>query len=303
MGRFRRSPSFVAVVGLALAPAAPGSAQTIVRDVERLAADRPEAWAMNYVSASTIATGFGAAPDLRAGQWRLDADLGHIPRLDARQQRVGFGGEKAEDLNKSPVFGRVRGTIGLGAAWVAELGYTPPLRVDGSRARDLVTLAIGRRLLDRDAWSVSARIFGQHGAAEGDITCPAQVAGPFDPERNPFGCVEASRDRIALNHYGFDATFAAVRADWSWHATLGAVRNEPTVQVDARVFTVRDRSYLIARGVLPFLALGANRGLGDRWQFGFELLHVPLQVRRPESDRVRDDPFTALRLRFGWQPR
>jgi hypothetical protein len=290
------------ILGLLLAWPAGARAQAVVRDVERLAADRPEAWAMNYVTVPTIATGFGATPDLRAGQWRADADLGHIPRLEARQQRVGFGGEKAEDLNKSPVFARLRGSLGLGAGWVAELGWTPPLRIDGSRTRDLFVVALGRRVLQRDAWSASARAFGQHGAAEGDITCPAQVAGPFDPERNPFGCIEASRDRIALNHYGFDATLAVAHGGWTWHATLGAVRNEPAVQVDARVFTVRDRSYLIARAVLPYLALGAKRALGERWEFGIELLHVPLQVRRPEPDREESDPFTALRLRLGWQP-
>jgi hypothetical protein len=303
MRRSGRGRRCAVVVGFALVAAGPGHAQTIIRDVERLAPQRPEAWAMNYVSAPTIATGFGAAPELDRGRWRLDADLGHVPRLDARQQRVGFGGEKAEDLNKSPVFARLRGSLGLGAGWVAELGWTPPLRIDGARTRDLVMLALGRRLLDRGAWSWSARAFGQHGSAEGDITCPAGLAGLFDPDRNPFGCVTASRDRIALDHYGLDSTLALARGTWHWHATLGVVRNEPTVQVDARVFTVRDRSYLIARGVLPYLALGTNRGLGDHWQFGFELLHVPLQVRRPESDRVRDDPFTALRLRFGWQPR
>lgn len=303
MGRFARSRSFAAVVGVTLAGAGPLPAQSIIRDVERVARDRPEAWAMNYVSAPTIATGFGATPALARGRWRLDAEFGHVPRLDARQQRVGFGGEKAEDLNKSPVFGRLRGSVGLGAGWVAEIGYTPPLRIDGSRTRDLFAIAFGRRLVERDAWSVSARAFGQHGSAEGDVTCPAQVAGPFDPERNPFGCVEASRDRIALNHYGIDATFAAVRGAWTWHATLGTVRNEPAVRVDARVFTVRDRSYLIARDLLPYVAFGASHAPGGQWRLGIELLHVPLEVRRPGSDRAEDDPFTALRLRVGWQPR
>jgi hypothetical protein len=279
---------------------APARAQTVLEDVERLASDRPEAWAMHHVSAPTLMTGFGASPALVAGQWRLDAELGQIPQLSRAQQRVGFGGEKAEDLNKSPVFGRLRASLGLGAGWIAELGYTPPLSIDGSRTRDLFALGIGRRLVSTDRGSWSARAFGQHGSARGDITCPAEVAGPFDPERNPFGCVEPSRDRIALRHYGVDTTFAFALRAWEWHATAGVARNEPEVQVDARVFTVRDRTRLVARGVLPYFALGQQRALDPHWNIGIELVHVPLQVRR-DGLRERDD-FTALRLRLGWMP-
>lgn len=284
----------------ALAPAWCGN---VIQGVERVASDQPEAWAMHYVSAPTFLTGFGASPALAAGEWRLDLELGHIPALSREQQRVGFGGEKAEDLNKSPLFGRVRGRLGLGAGWVAELGYTPPLTIDGTRTRDLFALGLGRRLAVGEAWSWSARLFGQHGRARGDITCPAEVAGPFDPERNPFGCVQASRDRIALNHYGLDSTLSLNRRDWDWHATTGVVRNEPAVQVDARVFTVRDRTQLIARGVLPYVALGLRRPLGTRWTLGAELMHVPLDVRRTAQGRVENDPFTALKLSLGWGSR
>jgi hypothetical protein len=279
------------------------NAQLVIEDAERLASDRPEAWAMNYVSAATFMTGFGATPALASGAWRFAAELGHVPSLGAEQQRVGFGGEKAEDLNKSPVFGRLRAYLGLPAGWVAELGFTPPLSIDGSRTHDLFALAIGRRLIDRDSWSWSVRGFGQHGSATGDITCPEQVVGPFDPERNPYGCVAPSRDRIALNHYGLDSTIEAGTAPWRWHATLGLVRNEPEVQVDAQVFAVRDRSRLVARGVLPYLAFGFKRELGAHWSVGAELLHVRLSVRRDPARAEQHDDFTALRLRLGWSPR
>jgi hypothetical protein len=277
-------------------------AQTVIRDEEILASDRPEAWAMNYVSAAGFLTAFGETPVLGAGEWLVAGELGHVPTLSDRQQRVGFGGDKAEDLNKSPVFGRLRATLGLPAGWIAELGYTPPLTIDGTRTHDLFALAIGRRLVERDAWSVSARVFGQHGSATGDITCPEQVVGPFDPEDNPFGCVAASHDRIALNHYGVDATWARASGAWRWHATAGVVRNEPTVQVDALVFSVRDRSHLVARGVLPYLAFGANRALGPQWTLGAEWLYVPLDVRREADRGSGNDAFSGLRLRLAWSP-
>lgn len=283
---------------LALPPAA---AQTVLDDEEILASDRPEAWAMNYVLASTTMTAFGATPVLARGNWEVSADLGHVPELSRAQQRVGFGGEKAEDLNKSPVFGRVRLGLGLGAGVVAELGWTPPVSIDGARPRDLVSLSFGRRWTHDDGWSLSARVFGQHGRATGDITCPRAVAGPFDPQTNPFGCVRRSNDRIALNAYGADLTWASA-GDWAWHATLGVQRTEPRVRVDARVFTVIDRSRLVARGVLPYAAIGMGRALGPQWHAAAELLYVPIDVRRTPGE-VENDALASLRLRLRWTPR
>src|SRR5512135_312234 len=80
-------------------------AQTTVRNDESLASDRPEAWAMNYIGASTLMTAFGGTPALAAWNWSVALELGHIPRLGEAQQRVGLHGIKQEDLNKAPVFG------------------------------------------------------------------------------------------------------------------------------------------------------------------------------------------------------
>ena len=56
---------------------------------------------------------------------------------------MGLGGAKQEDLNKSPVFGRLRLTLGLPGGFVADLGYTPPLSIRGTRARDLFAGIVG----------------------------------------------------------------------------------------------------------------------------------------------------------------
>jgi hypothetical protein len=152
-------------------------AQIVVHRDERLASDRPEAWAMNYVAASTFMTGSGATPTLAPWHWSIDAVLAHVPRLSEAQQRIGFNGTKVEDLNKTPVFGRARIMLGLPSGFVAEVGYTPPLQINGTKPRDLVAVAIGRRLSERGRFSVSARAFAQHGRVGGDITCPARLAG------------------------------------------------------------------------------------------------------------------------------
>lgn len=276
-------------------------AETVVRHDESLASDRPEAWAMNYVAASTFTTAFGDVPALAPGHWDAAVELGAIPRLTDAQQRVGFIGVKQEDLNRSPVFGRLRLRVGLPASWVAEIGYTPPLEIDGTRPRDLVTLAVGRRLFSNDTWTLSARAFGQHGRAEGDITCPARLAGLTDPGQNRFGCQAPSDDRIALNYYGADLTTSRALGATRLHGTLGVVRTELAVQVDALVFDAHDRTHLVARGVLPYFALGATHPVDAHWSVGIEALYVPLPVKREPGGARTNDPFATVRLQLRYR--
>lgn len=285
----------------ALPCASPACAQEVFREEEILRSDRPESWAMHYAAGATVMTAFGATPKLPTGEWILSGELGHVPQLSDEQQRVGFDGFKDEDLNKSPVFGRLRAQVGIPGGWVGELGYTPPLEINGLRPRDLFAIGIGRRLFEYETYSVSARAFGQHGSVSGDITCPGELAGDPDPERNPYGCQAASDDRVRLNQYGVDLTIAWTRYRWAWHVTAGVVRSEPDVQVDALTFDVRDRSHLVARGVLPTMAIGLSRDVGARWTCAMEVLHVPLSVRRPEGGR-ENDPLTSLRLRLSVRP-
>ncbi len=272
-------------------------AQPVVQDDETLDPRRPEAWAMNYVAASTLMTAFGAPPVLAPWHWRAALDLGHVPRLSESQRRVGLGGVKQEDLNKSPVFGRLRLTLGLPVGFVADLGYTPPLSIRGSRARDLFALALGRRVFEREGFAVSVRAFGQHGRAQGDIACPARLAGA-DLDANPFGCRAPSDDQIVLNHYGFDVSSTWSTGPWQAHATVGAARTELVAKVDALTFEVRNRSRLVAHGSWPFAALGASRDLDRRWNVGVEVLHVPLRVQRDLAAATQTDALTSLRVRL-----
>jgi len=214
---------------------------------------------------------------------------------------VGFDAVKREDLNKSPVFGRLRMTLGLPAGWIAELGYTPPLAIDGVHPRELIAIAIGHRLLERGAYTLSARAFGQHGGAQGDITCPSELAGVEDSERNPYGCQAASDDRVALDYYGVDLVSGWNAGPWHWHADVGVARTETEVRVDALTFDFRDRSRLVARDVLPFVAIGTGRDIGTHWRIGVELLHVPLTVRRGPGAPRDSDPLTSLRLQVRYR--
>jgi len=272
------------------------AAQVVDREHEQLDSDRPEAWAMNYFTATSLMTGFGKTPALRPGQWALAAELGQVPSLSAEQRQVGFSGSKAEDLNKSPVVGRLHGWVGLPCGWVGELGFTPPLEINGARPRSLFSAAIGRVVFKHADFSLSARLFGQHGSVGGDITCPSELAAVEDPQINPYGCKAPSNDRLRMNYYGFELTPAFDRGAWQWHASAAVVRFETEVQVDAYTFGIHDLSRLTATDVLPAFSIGASRGFAKRWRWGTEVLYVPLQVRRDAGGPSGNDPLTSARL-------
>jgi hypothetical protein len=273
-------------------------AQVTVHNDENLGSNRTEAWAMKYVAASSLMTMFGATPALAPWRWAVAGDLGYIPKLSDVEQRVGLGGIKHEDLNRSPVFGRLRVLLGLPGEFVATLGYTPPLTIAGTQPLDLFALSIARRLYEQDNFSVSMQVFGQHGRAQGDVTCPKRIAGNPDPEQNPFGCQAPSNDHIKLDYYGLEVTSEWTADSWHFHLSGGAVRNEFAVQVDAYTFGVHDRSLLVSRGSMPFATVGLSKDLDPHWNLGAEVLYVPLYVQRVPNTPSQNDSLTSVRLQL-----
>jgi len=283
--------SFASLSGFGIA-----QAQPVVTGDEHLAGDRPEAWAMNYFAAATFLTSFGQVGPVAPWKWSLAGEVGSIPRLSDDQRRVGFDGAKLEDLNKTPVFGRLRLTMGLPHDWVAELAYTPPLELNGARPRNIFDLAFGTRLIDRDPWTLSFRAFGQHGTVSGDITCPAQLAGVTDPTLNPYQCQAPSNDTYGVNYFGGDLTAGWNTGAWRWHTAFGLVHTDLDVQVDALTGGVRDRTHLFSSGYLRYVTLGGAYDFGPSWSVATEVLYVPLNVRRgPDADQ-ENDPLTSVRL-------
>lgn len=291
----------LAALALAFALSAPLHAQPLTGGEEHLAADRPEAWAMNYLAGTTFFTAFGETPALAPLAWSIATDFGHIPRLSDTQRRVGFDGTKLEDLNKSPVFGRLRLAVGLPAGWIGEIGYTPPIEINGTRAHNLVAFALGHRLIERASWTVSGRLLGQRGSVRGDVTCPAQLANVADPALNPYGCQAPSRDRFDLDYYGGELTAGWTAGGWHWHGSAGLVRTELDVQVDALTNGFQDRSHLFARGVRRYFALGTRYDVASDWSLAAEVLFVPLQVRRSPGSARESDPLVSVRVQLGYR--
>ena len=294
-----------ACVGLLLVLFAAGARaqpqpQPVIEGHEILQADRPEAWAMNHAAIATLFTGFGTIPTLSAGQWQGAVDVAEVPWLDAAQRQVGFNGDKSEDVNKSPVFGRLRAIVGLPSNWVAELAWTPPIRMGGASAQGLFAASVGHLVLDQTPWAVSVRAFGQRGSIHGDITCPSNLAGLSDPLVNPYGCDAASNDSMELDYYGFEVDASRSSAAWRWHVGGVLVRTELEVQVDALTYGYRDRTRLTANATRHGFTLGFRRALGSGWSLAGEVLHVPLPVRRNPLQSVGNDPFTGLRLQLAY---
>lgn len=295
------------VLALALATCLPALAQQdpvrVTRDDQTVDRTTGEAWAMRYLAGTTLLTSYGESPRLAPGRWSVMGDLGHIPRLSQAQQTIGLGGVKTEDLNKSPVFGRLRGAVGLPGGWVAELAWTPPLEIDGSEARRFLAGSIGRRVHESDGFSLSARLLGQVGEVKGDITCPARIAGNPDFAVNPYGCREPSKDVFTANYVGLDATAAWRRGPWSWHAGAGLVKTRLTAQVDAQLDGVNERTKLTSADGLGWLAAGGRYAFDRRWSAGLELLYVPLEVVRfPSTAKERDDLVSVrAQLRYDFE--
>jgi hypothetical protein len=277
---------------------APALAQPVVEGSESVASDSTEGWAMRYFAGTTLMTSFGETASLAPWQWAVALELGSIPQLSDSQQEVGLGGSKQEDLNKSPVIGRLRLALGLPGQWIAELGYTPPLEIDGARPRNIVAMAIGRRLLEHGGFSLSMRAVGQVGEVEGDITCPARLAGVIDPEENRFGCRAASNDTFTANYYGVDATAAWSGGDWGAYLSAGIVRADLAVQVDAPLFTRIERTRVTSDSDLAWFTVGARYEFMPRSSVAVELLYVPLDVRRPPDFDVSRDSLTSVRLQL-----
>jgi hypothetical protein len=292
-----RVPLFIPLVSLLLASQA-APAQLVVEDNYAVATDSPEAWAMRYFAGTTLMTSFGETARLAPWKWNVALEAGSIPSLSDAQQQVGFGGSKQEDLNKSPVVGRLRIALGLPEGWVAELGYTPPLEIDGSRARNLVAMAIGKRLYQQDEFSFSMRALGQVGKVTGDITCPARLAGVTDPVQNPYGCSSPSNDTFTTNYWGIDATAGWDAGNWKWYASAGIVRANLEVQVDAQLFTSTDRSRVASDSNLAWLTVGARYDFDPQWSVAAEVLYVPLEVSRPPDFQAGSDSLTSVRLQL-----
>jgi len=278
--RHSRVPLITACAVLWLAAfAMPARAQFVLRDHEDLDFDRPEAWAMAWFAAVAFPTALSSEP-LPPGAVELSLEGGYVPTLSEEQRTVGFLGEKPEDLNRSAVFGRPRIAIGLPADLTATVSWAPPAEVGGVEP-DVLSFALAGKLWQGERARVGARLFGQRGTLRGDLTCPRDIAGLTDAERNPYGCEEPSRDEMSLRLVGAELQASTTLARWpavSPYVTIARSRLHAEFQVDARRNGFLDRTLLETDGTLWSGTVGLAVDTGTRARLAAELFYTPLDV-------------------------
>lgn len=292
-----------------LLPVAGGSvarAQEVLRVREKLAFDRPESWALAYFASASLLGELGAPADRPAGSLELGLELGTIPRLGEASRRVGFGGTKVEDLNRSPVLARPRLTVGLPARFAVTFAWLPPVEVDRAKTQ-LFSLALDRLLVDSGTWSAGARLYAQTGTARGDFTCPASAArfAPGSAE-NPYGCHAPSKDEATLDYAGFELTGARRFAGPGRprvFLSVAANRMDLAFQVRASTYDILDRTHEETHGWTWSATAGAEWDLGSRTGFSIAGFYTPLSVERPPGSPAGNDPFVNARALLSYRVR
>lgn len=270
-------------------PAGPAGAQVYapVIDLEK---DAPEAWALRYFTAASLFGGAGPAESKAPGKVELGLETIWVPSLDREQRTVGYGGLKEEELNRSPVWARLRAAIGLPGGFVAEVGYIPPLEIDGVKA-NLVAAAIARRIYQSGDFALGLRVHAQRGKAKGDFTCKEGQDHLFPPgsPQNEFGCNAPSRDEVRLDSTGVElAAGYRLQSGPRLHAAIGWSRMDVEFQVDAQTFGFRDRTLLKNEGDAITFAAGAIFDLDSRASLALEAAYTPLDITRPGKTQEND---------------
>ena len=260
--------------------------------------ESPEGWGMAYMSAASLNLTNSFPEQLSFGQMIFSAELSSIPKLNSEQQKIGFGGLKYEDLNKSPVFGR--GKLKIGFYWdsILEMTYTPSLEIKGAKPKDLYGFALSKRILENDKFNLGLRLYNLSGNAVADVTCSEQVVSePLYTAGNPSGCIATSKDRIDLGHQGLEMIIEPNHNNSKikpWFS-LAATRIDPSVRIDAQLELTREIALVRAKGTINTINLGVNYDLSDKWELFLGTSYTPLDVRRP-SPAGGDDNFWNFRV-------
>ncbi len=163
---------------------------------QHISFDRPEAWALKRFDAALLpSTMLPIAPaELRhVGAVTVGLTVDWLPKLDTRQQIVGFNGTEPEDLNKAPVL--IRPVIAVQLPSKFRVFATAPLPIStfGIKPR-LFAFGVDRPLLERGQWTLHWQAYGQVGSVKGAFTCRRPGF--------PSICVGTSSDIASLHYAG-----------------------------------------------------------------------------------------------------
>jgi hypothetical protein len=181
----------------AVAVAAPAAAQ----QRRLLSRDDPQSHLLGFYAATMNFTPVG----LPKPGFAVGGALGVVPSLSLEDRTVGFGGTKAQDANRCPVFPRLTAQWMARAGFAVEAGYTPAANVCGVEA-SVYTAAASYRFSLAPTWDGVARLSMFSGTVEGDLTCSASDTANAANQTCYGG--SPSSDRMAPSGYGIDMAFA-----------------------------------------------------------------------------------------------
>ena len=269
--------------------------------------NRPEAWALKrFASASLLS---GALPPEspeghRVGSITIGLEVDWIPELSSGQQRVGYNGMAPEDLNKTPVFARPVVRIGLPDKFSAIVAVPPPFEVFGVTPH-LIAFGLERPLVERPAWTISWRGYGQVGWVKGAFTCPNSVLAfqPGSPQ-NPTECIGQSSDKASLRYAGSEFIFAyrPPRAPRVIpHFGIAGNFIDGVFHVNAPVEDGTDRTRLWTRGGTFSTSGGVTFLVTKQAAFTVNAFYTPLFVQRMPGGPTQNDGLFNMRAMLSYR--
>ena len=284
------------LLGLACATA---GAQSVTNDTETLAFDRPESWGMKYYTSLALLTSMGAPAPRAKGEVALGFEGASVPQMSDEQRRIGFDGTKLEDVNRTRFFGRVRGSVGLGAGLALEIAWTPPIELGGAKP-NIFAAAIGHPFQLSRVLRLGLRGYGQIGTIQADITCSAEeAAAGSDPDKNPYQCVEPSRDETRQKTLGGELTLG-YDAGGPLKPYLGVLVTymDLEFQVDALYAggLIDDHTLQLTSGTTVAATGGLTYAPSPRWRINAEAFYSWLSIVRPPASSSSNEGFWNARL-------
>ena len=258
---------------------------------EKVAFDSPEGWGMSYMTAASLNLSDKFPETLPLGQFNLSAEISTIPELNEKQQKIGFGGAKSEDLNKSPVFGRGKITTGFYWNSIIELSWTPPLEIGGAKPDQMWGLAIAKQIYTNNAFNAALRLYQFNGKATAAVTCSEEmVMQPLYSPGNISGCIGTSQDKIDMSHEGVEILLERESSNGfkPWFS-VASTRLTPSVRINAPLEFIQEVAFVETSGRLTTLTFGLNYKLSDNWLLNLGTSYTPIDVQRPEMTGGNDN--------------
>ena len=270
---------------------------------ERVDFTSPEGWAMSYMTAASLNLSDKFPEVLTLGQFNITAAISTIPELNEEQQRIGFGGFKSEDLNKSPAFGRGKITAGFYWDSIIELSWTPPLEINGAKPEQMWGIAFAKQIYTNEVFNLGMRLYKFNGQATASVTCSEEnVMQPLYSQGNISGCIGTSKDQIDMSHDGIEILFQRESSiGFKPWFSLASTRLKPSVQINAPLELIQEEAFIETSGRLMTLNLGLNYKLSDNWLLNLGTSYTPIDVQRPEMSGGNDN-FWNIKIGLTFSP-